>query len=232
MDYTGIRVKVRELMMANGIAGLLKFSIITLLGMLSMSLISGFISGIINIPVAILSNIFEDSAIVMVLTVFSSIIVTVVSFVLISIFAVGLCNMYKNFVLTGTLKFQDIFLVLQNGSLGMVVKTMLLMLFNVWWRMLLCLIPGILYSYKVILVPYILTENPDMKPSEVLALSNEMMNGYKMDFFVQCQLMCIPYVLLGGLLSCCTLSLSYMAAYMYVTSVIAAFYAIRVQEYN
>lgn len=231
MDYTGIRVKVRELMMANGVAGLFKFSLITLLAILCISIVSGVVSAVINIPVGIISNVFDDNAIAMVLTIVGSLATTAVSFVFISIFAVGLANMYKNFVLTGVLKLQDLFIVLQNGSLATVVKTMLLMFIQIFWRTLLCFVPGILYSFKVILVPFILTENPDMTSKDILALSTEMMNGCKMDLFV-CQLMCIPFVLLGSLLSCCTLSLSYEAAYMYLISVQAAFYAIRVQDYN
>ena len=127
MDYTGIRVKVRELMMANGVAGLFKFSLITLLAILCISIVSGVVSAVINIPVGIISNVFDDNAIAMVLTIVGSLATTAVSFVFISIFAVGLANMYKNFVLTGVLKLQDLFIVLQNGSLAIVVKTMLLM---------------------------------------------------------------------------------------------------------
>ena len=97
MDYTGIRVKVRELMMANGVAGLFKFSLITLLAILCISIVSGVVSAVINIPVGIISNVFDDNAIAMVLTIVGSLATTAVSFVFISIFAVGLANMYKNF---------------------------------------------------------------------------------------------------------------------------------------
>ena len=64
-----------------------------------------------------------------------------------------------------------------------------------------CVIPGIYLTYAFRMVPYILAENPDMKPMEVLRLSMQMMDGQKMDTFV------LDVSLLGwailGVLACC-----------------------------
>ena len=49
---------------------------------------------------------------------------------------------------------------------------------------LLFVIPGIIAAYRYRFVPYILAENPDMHYSDVLALSNQMTNGIKMDLFI------------------------------------------------
>ena len=50
---------------------------------------------------------------------------------------------------------------------------------------LICLIiPGIIVSLWYAMVNYILIDNPDLEPSEYLERSKEMMDGYKMDYFV------------------------------------------------
>ena len=65
-----------------------------------------------------------------------------------------------------------------------IVLTMLLKNLFVGLGMVLCVIPGIYLSYCYHLVPYILAENPDMKPMDVLRLSKDMMEGQKMNTFV------------------------------------------------
>ena len=67
---------------------------------------------------------------------------------------------------------------------GNVVLTMLLRnVFLVLWT-LLFIVPGLIKSYSYRLVPYILTENPDMPPMEAITLSRELMNGQKWNTFV------------------------------------------------
>ena len=46
------------------------------------------------------------------------------------------------------------------------------------------IIPGIIKAYEYFMVPYILAENPEMSEKEALALSKEMMDGYKWKTFV------------------------------------------------
>lgn len=49
---------------------------------------------------------------------------------------------------------------------------------------LLLIIPGIIKSFAYSLVPYILAEGTDKSAKEVLDLSEKMMSGHKMDYFV------------------------------------------------
>lgn len=71
------------------------------------------------------------------------------------------CGKYINIVITGVLK--NIFITL--------------------WT-LLFIIPGIVKSYSYALVPYILAENPNIKPIQAMNLSCRMTKGYKWDMFV------------------------------------------------
>ncbi len=65
-----------------------------------------------------------------------------------------------------------------------VVKTMFLRdLYVLLWSFLL-VIPGIVKSYAYRMVPYILSEYPQMSAKEALALSNEMTRGHKWRIFV------------------------------------------------
>lgn len=48
----------------------------------------------------------------------------------------------------------------------------------------LTVIGGIIKSYSYKMVPYIVAENPDIKPNEAITLSRKMMNGYKWKCFI------------------------------------------------
>lgn len=62
--------------------------------------------------------------------------------------------------------------------------TMLLVdIFTFLWS-LLFIIPGIIAGYSYRFVPYILAENPDIKPMDAIKLSKQMMNGHKWEAFV------------------------------------------------
>lgn len=56
-------------------------------------------------------------------------------------------------------------------------------LFTFLWTLLL-VIPGIVKSYEYLMIPYILSENPDMDRKRAFELSKYMMNGQKWDTFV------------------------------------------------
>lgn len=58
-------------------------------------------------------------------------------------------------------------------------------IFTTLWSLLL-IIPGIIYSYKMIMVNYILADTADENTNykEVMDKSKDMMEGYKMDYFV------------------------------------------------
>lgn len=64
---------------------------------------------------------------------------------------------------------------------------------------ILCVFPGIYLSYCYYMVPYILAENPDMKPMEAMRLSKSMMEGHKFNTFVL-ELSFFGWLLLGACL--------------------------------
>ena len=65
-----------------------------------------------------------------------------------------------------------------------VVRTIFLRDIYLFLWALLLLIPGLIKAYSYRMVPYILSENPNMKPKEVITLSRQMMNGQKWRSFV------------------------------------------------
>ena len=81
--------------------------------------------------------------------------------------------------------------------------------------MLLLIIPGLVMHYQYRMVPYILSERPELSPSEVLAESKKMMNGNKWDAFIY-DLSFIGWYILGA----CTfgiLNLFYVNPYVYAS---------------
>ena len=56
-------------------------------------------------------------------------------------------------------------------------------IFIILWA-LLFIIPGIIAAIKYSMGYYLMVENPDMEPMEALRKSSELMDGYKMDFFM------------------------------------------------
>ena len=67
---------------------------------------------------------------------------------------------------------------------GNVVETTLLRdVYHILWT-LLFIVPGIVKAFSYSMVPYILAENPEMKPKEAITLSRQIMNGNKWKLFV------------------------------------------------
>jgi len=65
-----------------------------------------------------------------------------------------------------------------------IISTMLLRdIYNFLWS-LLFIIPGIIKAYSYRMVPFILTDNPNMGPDNAITLSRRMMDGSKFDSFV------------------------------------------------
>jgi len=85
------------------------------------------------------------------------------------------CGKYLNVLLT--LLLQEVYLVL--------------------WTMLF-IIPGIVKGYAYTMVPYILAENPNLSPKQVIDISCRMTKGHKFNVFLT-QLSFIGWYLLGAL---------------------------------
>jgi len=91
-----------------------------------------------------------------------------------------------------------LFSAFRKGSYISVVKTMILTdLFIFLWS-LLFIIPGIVKSYSYRMVPYILTENPNLHYKEALEISRDMTKGVKFDMFIL-DLSFIGWYLLGAM---------------------------------
>jgi uncharacterized membrane protein len=84
------------------------------------------------------------------------------------------------------------------GKYGNIVFTLLLKdILLALWTMLF-IIPGIVKGYAYALTPYILAENPNIKPTQAINLSCRMTKGHKWEMFVL-GLSFIGWYLLGAL---------------------------------
>lgn len=80
-----------------------------------------------------------------------------------------------------------------------IVRTMFVRdVYNVLWFFLF-IIPGIIKSYEYSMVPYILSENPNISTNDVITMSREMTKGHKWEMFVL-DLSFIGWDILAGLL--------------------------------
>jgi hypothetical protein len=101
------------------------------------------------------------------------------------------------------------------GNFKNVVKTMFLRdLYLFLWTMLL-IIPGIIKSYEYRMVPYLISEYPDLDTKAVFALSREMMRGEKWNAFLL-DLSFIGWILLGAV-TCGIVLIFYTQPYMLLT---------------
>lgn len=103
-----------------------------------------------------------------------------------------------------------LFWCFERGKYLNVVKVMFLKnLFIFLWTLVL-IIPGIIKTYEYAMVPYILSENPNMDYRDALALSRQMMDGEKFNLFVL-QWSFIGWELLGMLL--CGIGILFVVPY-------------------
>lgn len=109
-----------------------------------------------------------------------------------------------------------------------VIAMLLSNIFIVLWSFLF-IIPGIIATYSYRFVPYILSENPDIKPMDAIGLSKQMMNGHKWEAFVF-DLSFLGWNLLG-ILTFGILNLVFVNPYYHSSS--AAYYnAVKLQYSN
>ncbi len=116
---------------------------------------------------------------------------------------------------------KEIFFNFRNHYLNTVGTMFLKGLFQTLWTFLF-IIPGIVKSYEYRMVPYILSENPELNHKEVFRLSKEMMMGEKWDTFVL-DLSFIGWQILS-MLTCYVLLVFYVAPYQSLTD--AELYAV------
>ena len=89
-------------------------------------------------------------------------------------------------------------LAFQKGKYWGIVKAMFLKNLYIFLWSLLFIIPGIIKAYAYRMVPYIMTDNPEMQAAEAISLSRKMMKGQKWKAFVL-DLSFIGWYLLGAL---------------------------------
>lgn len=106
--------------------------------------------------------------------------------------------------------------------------TMAILFFIFLVCLMISMIPWIVKTYEYMMVPYILTDNPDMDRKEVFALTKKMMTGHKWEAFVL-HLSFIGWNILGAL-TCGILNLFYVAPYKAYT--LAAYYKVMYQKHN
>lgn len=78
-----------------------------------------------------------------------------------------------------------------------IVKTQFLRKFyNVLWTLLL-VIPGIIKHYEYSMVPYILAEEPDLGPNDIITRSRDITRGHKLDMLIL-DISFLGWYILGG----------------------------------
>ena len=104
--------------------------------------------------------------------------------------------------------------VIKSGfqSYGRTFLTMFLTdLFLTLWS-LLFIIPGFIKAYSYRMVPYIIRDNPELSPTEVITRSREMMNGHKLNTFLL-DLSFIGWIILGSI-TCGLVQIFWTGPYM------------------
>lgn len=96
-------------------------------------------------------------------------------------------------------------------------KWFLLVLLRTIFTLLLCclfVVPGIIYSYSTYFAYELMSDNPNLKPTEALRLSRKMIRGHRTELFVL-DLSFIPWILL--VLITLGIASIYVDPYMYTT---------------
>ena len=107
------------------------------------------------------------------------------------------------------------------------VGGMLLMGIYVFLWTLLLIVPGIIKAFSYALVPYILTDKPELTAEEAINLSMKMMDGHKLDLFI------LSLSFIGwSILAIFTLCIGYLWLTPYIYTTMVAFYEDVKAEYE
>ncbi len=91
-------------------------------------------------------------------------------------------------------------------------------IFTFLWT-LLFIIPGIIAAYRYAMAPFIMAENPEMRPREALRASSQLMDGHKWELF------CLGFSFIGWtFLAALTLGIGGLWLTPYVNAAYTAFY--------
>ncbi len=131
---------------------------------------------------------------------------------------VGQCSFFRK-ARTGDVDFVHMFEGFSGNYMNMVKVMFLRLLYTFLWS-LLFIIPGIIKGLEYTLIPYLLTENPQLSSERAFAISRQTMNGEKANCFLF-QLSFIGWFLLGML--ACGLGVYFVMPYY--SAGMAEFYA-------
>ena len=144
-------------------------------------------------------------------------ILAVISIVIGGAMTLGYASYNLNLIDGKPARFGDLFSQLNRLGQGFVMR-LLIFVFTLLWSLLL-VVPGIVAAFSYSMTPYILYENPDMRPREAIAASKELMKGNKWRLF------CLSLSFFGWcLLAALTLGIGSLFLRPYVETAGAAFY--------
>lgn len=140
-----------------------------------------------------------------------------VQFILGGPILLGHCKFLMNQQDGRELRVNDLFSQFHRFGDGFVVR-LLVGLYTFLWS-LLFVIPGIVAAFRYAMAPYILYEHPEMRASEAIRASKELMKGHKW------QLFCLQFSFIGWSILCLfTLGIGSLWLNPYVEAANAAFY--------
>lgn len=101
-----------------------------------------------------------------------------------AIFNVGAVVYMVSFINDRELRIDMLWSKFNNG--GKIISTYITKIITIFLHTLLFIVPGIIKSYKLELVDFILADDNynNLSPTEIMNLSEKMMNGYKWDYFI------------------------------------------------
>ena len=140
---------------------------------------NSLIDGIGGKYAGMLAFIFGLAAIVILMIVIASLVLSIFVF---NPIQVG-CKKYFLHASDGAADLNHMGYAFRNNYMNIVSAVFLQNLFIFLWS-LLFIIPGIVKAYQYRMIPYLLAEDPNLSFSEAKRLSTEMMNGEKWDAFV------------------------------------------------
>ncbi len=100
-------------------------------------------------------------------------------------------------------------------KIGLIVVTLIISCVLIMIGYILLIIPGIMIAFSLVMVGYLLADSKETNPGEarnIIRQSREMMNGYKMDYFIF-ELSFIGWYLLGVI----TFGIAYIYVIPYFT---------------
>lgn len=147
----------------------------------------------------------------------AAIIYAILYFVVGSVIAIGYAKFNLDVVDHGDVKMGTIFSCMHMWKTAVVTRLLTSLIIFLW--SLLLIIPGIIASYSYAMTDYILAENPDMKATEAMKASKEMMKGNRFRLF------CLELSFIGWVIVCLfTCGLGTFVLKPYTEAAYAAFY--------